>query len=88
MEKRFHFTVGAVPRMGNARSVENFLADRLQKLDAYEVASPASCCRLTLAWIGGIPAGTRPEEMIEGAGMVRVMMSLIVSGARTDDEGP
>jgi hypothetical protein len=36
-EKRFHFTVGAVPRMGNARSVENFLPDRLQELDAYEV---------------------------------------------------
>jgi hypothetical protein len=41
--------------------------------------SPASCWRLTRAWIGAMPAGTKAEEVIEGAGIVRVMTSLAAS---------
>jgi len=39
--------------------------------------SPATCCLFTLAWMGGIPAGTNADEVIEGAGIVSVTTSLI-----------
>jgi hypothetical protein len=39
---------------------------------AIRKTSPASCWRVTLHWIGDIPAGTRAEEESEGAGIVIV----------------
>jgi hypothetical protein len=42
--------------------------------------SPACWCLFTLAWMGAIPAGTKAEDVIEGAGIVRVTISFTASG--------
>ena len=50
--------------------------------------SPASCWRFTLAWIGGIPAGTSAEDVIDGAGIVRVTDFVDSERARTGNKCP
>lgn len=88
MEKRFHFMLAHVPRTGNSLSVENFLPDRLEELDAYEVyfagflLSLDPC--LNRRHPGRHEAGRndRRSRNREGDNVVDR------KGARTDDESP
>jgi hypothetical protein len=79
-EKRFHFGRTSA---GTARAepIGGILPDwaypiGLRNSTPIKWMSPAARWRRTLAWIGGIPDGTRAEAVREGAGIVKVSISL------------
>ena len=69
-------------------ATESASADGLQELDTNQVHFAGFLLPTDLAWMGAIPAGTSPDDVIEGAGIVNVMKALIFSGLGLATKAP